>query len=222
MGTLKPCKRICKGRLLTLIQGVYHRSHTRPFQLFWNHVAISSLVQRFSQQLSIVTNILTPMTGMSVKIQRDVASVTRMSSSVSIRHVFHINGSESPLSLVYCDINHVGDSFRCDNIKDCATGEDEDDCKFCDRDQFRCLSNDKCIPDKWRCDQYDDCPDSSDELDCFSEEDTADYPVNFGNGRIYPFAHEQAYTHPHKYRNFVKGKTGLFKMFCLFSLPFFL
>lgn len=89
---------------------------------------------------------------------------------------------------------------RCDNIKDCATGEDEDDCKFCDRDQFRCLSNDKCIPDKWRCDQYDDCPDASDELDCFSDEDTADYPVNFGNGRVYPFAQEQAYTHPHKYK----------------------
>lgn len=91
-------------------------------------------------------------------------------------------------------------TFRCDNIKDCATGEDEDDCKFCDRDQFRCLSNDKCIPDKWRCDQYDDCPDASDELDCFSDEDTADYPVNFGNGRVYPFAHEQAYTQPHKYK----------------------
>ncbi|XP_063708737.1 uncharacterized protein LOC134837298 [Culicoides brevitarsis] len=87
--------------------------------------------------------------------------------------------------------------WKCDNIKDCATGEDEDDCKFCERDQFRCLSNDKCIPDKWRCDQYDDCPDASDELDCFSEEDTADYPVNFGNGRVYPFAQEQAFSSPH-------------------------
>lgn len=88
---------------------------------------------------------------------------------------------------------------RCDNIKDCATGEDEEECKFCEHEQFRCLSNDKCIPDKWRCDQYEDCPDASDEMDCFSDEESGDYPITFGNGRTYPFAQEQAFNQPNKY-----------------------
>jgi Low-density lipoprotein receptor domain class A len=78
---------------------------------------------------------------------------------------------------------------RCDNIKDCAQGEDENECKFCERDEFRCLSNDKCIPDKWRCDQYDDCLDGSDESDCFDDESRG-FPTSYGNGRVYPHTQE--------------------------------
>jgi hypothetical protein len=78
---------------------------------------------------------------------------------------------------------------RCDNIKDCSQGEDENDCKFCERDEYRCMSNDKCIPDKWRCDQYDDCPDASDELDCYDDESRG-FPVSYGNGRVFSFTQE--------------------------------
>lgn len=57
-------------------------------------------------------------------------------------------------------------SIRCDNIRDCPTGEDERDCKFCNYDEFKCVSDKKCISDKWYCDGVDDCVDGSDEADC--------------------------------------------------------
>ncbi|XP_058458015.1 uncharacterized protein LOC131434838 isoform X2 [Malaya genurostris] len=85
--------------------------------------------------------------------------------------------------------------WKCDNIKDCHNGEDESDCKFCERDEYRCLSNDKCIPDKWRCDQYEDCPDASDEIDCYYDEQTT-YPTGFGNQREYPFVQVQVPNSP--------------------------
>ncbi|XP_055593879.1 uncharacterized protein LOC129745072 isoform X2 [Uranotaenia lowii] len=85
--------------------------------------------------------------------------------------------------------------WKCDNIKDCQNGEDESDCKFCERDEYRCLSNDKCIPDKWRCDQYEDCPDASDELDCYYDEQTT-YPTAFGSQREYPFVQVQVPNSP--------------------------
>ncbi|XP_039432154.1 uncharacterized protein LOC120414895 isoform X2 [Culex pipiens pallens] len=85
--------------------------------------------------------------------------------------------------------------WKCDNIKDCQSGEDESDCKFCERDEYRCLSNDKCIPDKWRCDQYEDCPDASDELDCYYDEPTT-YPTAFGSQREYPFVQVQVPNSP--------------------------
>ncbi|XP_065082938.1 uncharacterized protein LOC135705249 isoform X2 [Ochlerotatus camptorhynchus] len=85
--------------------------------------------------------------------------------------------------------------WKCDNIKDCQNGEDEADCKFCERDEYRCLSNDKCIPDKWRCDQYEDCPDASDELDCYYDEPTT-FPTGFGSQREYPFVQVQVPNSP--------------------------
>lgn len=60
---------------------------------------------------------------------------------------------------------------RCDNIKDCSSGGDEENCKFCEIEEFRCLSGNKCIPYKWRCDQYNDCSDESDEIDCDYSDD---------------------------------------------------
>ncbi|XP_053684783.1 uncharacterized protein LOC128734551 isoform X3 [Sabethes cyaneus] len=85
--------------------------------------------------------------------------------------------------------------WKCDNIKDCHSGEDESDCKLCERDEYRCLSNDKCIPDKWRCDQYEDCPDASDELDCYYDEHTT-YPTGFSSHREYPFVQVQVPNSP--------------------------
>ncbi|XP_059608189.1 uncharacterized protein LOC132256028 [Phlebotomus argentipes] len=86
--------------------------------------------------------------------------------------------------------------WKCDNIKDCAEGDDEENCKFCETNEFRCVSNEKCIPDKWRCDRYKDCPDSSDELDCEEEEDARSFPLSYGNARVYPFVHEQSPSNP--------------------------
>ncbi|KAG4078593.1 hypothetical protein HA402_003240 [Bradysia odoriphaga] len=80
--------------------------------------------------------------------------------------------------------------WRCDNIKDCSSAEDEENCKFCEDDEFRCYSNQKCIPDKWRCDEYDDCPDASDEADCFDDDPTLPPPL--GNTRVYSFTQEQS------------------------------
>lgn len=59
---------------------------------------------------------------------------------------------------------------RCDNIRDCSSGEDEDDCKFCNYDEFKCVSDKACISDKWFCDGVDDCDDGSDEASCNIEE----------------------------------------------------
>ena len=57
--------------------------------------------------------------------------------------------------------------WQCDNIKDCAEGEDEEGCLECDQEQeFRCRSNEKCIPESSRCDSKYDCFDASDEEDC--------------------------------------------------------
>ncbi|XP_055693530.1 uncharacterized protein LOC129795967 isoform X2 [Lutzomyia longipalpis] len=86
--------------------------------------------------------------------------------------------------------------WKCDNIKDCADGDDEENCKFCETNEFRCVSNEKCIPDKWRCDHYKDCPDDSDEMDCEEDEDARSFPLSYGNARVYPFVHQQAPNSP--------------------------
>lgn len=90
------------------------------------------------------------------------------------------------------DSTCIPQQWRCDNIKDCANGDDEDNCKFCEQDEFKCTENDKCIPDDWRCDQYKDCPGGSDELDCFDDESRS-FPLGYGTpARVYPFAQEVA------------------------------
>jgi hypothetical protein len=56
--------------------------------------------------------------------------------------------------------------YRCDNIRDCSKGEDEEDCRFCEYDQFRCVADGTCISEKWYCDGFSDCIDGSDEKNC--------------------------------------------------------
>ncbi|KAH8293092.1 hypothetical protein KR044_001649, partial [Drosophila immigrans] len=72
----------------------------------------------------------------------------------------------------------IPQTWQCDNIKDCAGGEDEDEqCLVCEHEEFRCRSNEKCIPEQLRCDLNYDCFDASDEEDCDS----------FGSGDSEPF-----------------------------------
>lgn len=69
------------------------------------------------------------------------------------------------------DHSCIPQQWQCDNIKDCAAGEDEDNCLLCEQpDEFRCRSNEKCIPETARCNKEFDCLDHSDEDDCDSAE----------------------------------------------------
>ncbi|EDW77766.2 uncharacterized protein Dwil_GK24663 [Drosophila willistoni] len=73
----------------------------------------------------------------------------------------------------------IPQQWQCDNIKDCAGGEDEDEqCLVCEQqDEFRCRSNEKCVPENQRCDLNYDCADGSDEEDC----------DDYGSGDSTPF-----------------------------------
>ncbi|XP_053958821.1 uncharacterized protein LOC128863608 isoform X2 [Anastrepha ludens] len=65
------------------------------------------------------------------------------------------------------DRSCIPHQWQCDNIKDCAAGEDEESCLVCDhQDEFRCRSNEKCVPESVRCDLKYDCFDGSDEEEC--------------------------------------------------------
>lgn len=88
------------------------------------------------------------------------------------------------------DATCIPQRWRCDNIIDCASGDDEENCKFCEQDEFKCMENDKCIPADWRCDQFKDCPGGSDELDCIDDESRS-FPLGYGTpGRTHSFVHE--------------------------------
>ncbi|XP_023165900.2 uncharacterized protein LOC111596075 [Drosophila hydei] len=72
----------------------------------------------------------------------------------------------------------IPQQWQCDNIKDCAGGEDEDEqCLVCEHEEFRCRSNEKCIAESLRCDLNYDCFDASDEEDC----------DDYGSGDAAPF-----------------------------------
>ncbi|XP_062559492.1 uncharacterized protein LOC134224211 isoform X2 [Armigeres subalbatus] len=156
MGTLSPCKRICKSIL-------------EPCA----HIIASSEVLTATFDCDIYPD----------SNDRNVCEDPTRQSDCHANEFQCADSSCIPLQ------------WKCDNIKDCQNGADEADCKFCERDEYRCLSNDKCIPDKWRCDQYEDCPDASDELDCYYDEPTT-FPTGFGSQREYPFVQVQVPNSP--------------------------
>ncbi|KAI1723005.1 low-density lipoprotein receptor domain class A domain-containing protein [Ditylenchus destructor] len=62
---------------------------------------------------------------------------------------------------------------RCDGPRDCADGDDENNCPSCARDEFACVKSGVCIPARKRCDgNRDDCGDGSnlDEIGCSKNE----------------------------------------------------
>ena len=59
-------------------------------------------------------------------------------------------------------------SGRCDGVRQCPTGSDEEDCVTsvgCMEADWLC-HNAMCVPREARCDGNDDCLDRSDEQDC--------------------------------------------------------
>ena len=73
----------------------------------------------------------------------------------------------------------VEGNFQCSNAKcinetkicnknrtdDCGDNSDEKFCS-CQKNEFRCISDNSCILANFRCDHDKDCPDASDEMDC--------------------------------------------------------
>ncbi|XP_069975233.1 uncharacterized protein [Penaeus vannamei] len=55
--------------------------------------------------------------------------------------------------------------WECDDVNDCAGGEDESNCYTCPLGWYRCSSG-KCISKQWLCDGWADCSDAADELMC--------------------------------------------------------
>lgn len=163
MGTLRPCKRICKSIL-------------EPCA----HIIASSeiLTRIFDCDIYSDSN------------DRNVCEDPTRRSKCYTNEFKCLDNTCIPLP------------WKCDNIKDCSEGEDEEQCIFCEHNEFRCPTNDECIPDKFRCDQVDDCPDGADEYDCLDDINDDDDNINDKEierettpyspaSRIYSFIHEQ-------------------------------
>ncbi|XP_055372317.1 serine-rich adhesin for platelets-like [Condylostylus longicornis] len=72
------------------------------------------------------------------------------------------------------DSTCIPKQWKCDNIKDCSLSEDEDNCKFCHHEEFRCHTDSNCISGDLQCDGYEDCSDGSDEYDCLDYDPSND------------------------------------------------
>ena len=84
-----------------------------------------------------------------------------------------IDRQDCPVGKFKCRNNVcIWDSWLCDGVKDCSTGEDELNCKFgirnCSEGQFECVHIAGCIPNQLVCDGNNDCSDMSDEWGCKS------------------------------------------------------
>lgn len=108
----------------------------------------------------------------SVKIlQRSESTAMMMNFSVRTCRAYPSNGGESSLNWALIIYKNPSNTHRCDNLRDCPRGDDEDECKFCNYDEFKCFSDQQCISEKWHCDGSIDCSDGSDESDCDISDD---------------------------------------------------
>lgn len=78
----------------------------------------------------------------NVKILHAEQTVLKMNFNVMIKRVFHHNGSMYHVQLVffvYLDEATMCSFFlrRCDNIRDCPNAEDEENCSFCEENEFK-------------------------------------------------------------------------------------
>lgn len=80
-------------------------------------------------------------------------------------------------------VDCVDASARCDGIKQCPSGSDEDNCTV----TVSCLDSDwtcqnyLCVPAELRCNGQNDCMDNSDESDCGEEDDVTTIGTNENN-----------------------------------------
>lgn len=114
-----------------------------------------------------------------------------------LKYIFDFEHSQTlkKYKILILTIQH----FRCDNIKDCSTGDDEEQCTFCEHDEFRCPTDGKCIPATYTCDKFEDCPDGADEQDCndYDEDYRLLLPSEFTTRRTFPIIHEQLPNKPY-------------------------
>uniref|UniRef100_A0A8D9EIG8 Atrial natriuretic peptide-converting enzyme n=2 Tax=Cacopsylla melanoneura TaxID=428564 RepID=A0A8D9EIG8_9HEMI len=76
-------------------------------------------------------------------------------------------GSECLLHEFRCDDGTcIPKRWVCDGMRDCPRATDEANCAACNKNQFRCMADRKCISLVQRCDGKLDCNDASDEQNC--------------------------------------------------------
>jgi hypothetical protein len=90
-----------------------------------------------------------------------------------------IRESCTPNQFACCELPQqcIDYSLRCNGQRDCLSGEDEQNCASCKKDEFACAKSGKCIPAKKRCDgNPDDCGDGTnlDEIGCSKNESKDD------------------------------------------------
>lgn len=93
MGTLEPCKRICKCEYPYIARWYRIFLFCCFSQLCWNHVLILLPAQRCWHPLSIVTAIPIQMIGMCARTRADAANVSEMSINVWTLLAFLCSGS---------------------------------------------------------------------------------------------------------------------------------